>query len=287
MAVELVSSARCFNGFQKVFKHFSSELKCSMNFSIYLPSVSGDEKLNALFYLSGLTCSEQNFIQKSGFQRYASEHRLIVVGPDTSPRGCNLPGDTANWDFGEGAGCYLDALKEPWSKHYRMYSYVTKELPKLVKENFPVTGTFGIFGHSMGGGLGAIVLGLRNPEIFQSISAFAPICNPIKSKWGTEVAFKNYLGEENKEIWSQYDAVEVMKAYNGPSRDILVDQGTDDEFLTTLLMPENLQAAASEKKGLINLKVSMQEGFNHSYFFVSTFIGDHFVHHAKILSASK
>jgi len=184
MAVELVSSTKCFNGLQKVYKHFSTELNCSMNFSFYQPTVAGDEKLNALVYCSGLTCTEQNFIQKSGFQRYASEHRLIVIGPDTSPRGCNLPGDKDKWDFGEGAGCYLDALKEPWSKHYRMNSYVTKELPKLIKDNFAVTGTFGIFGHSMGGGFGAIVLGLKKPRYFQIDFRFCSDLQPNKNRMG-------------------------------------------------------------------------------------------------------
>jgi len=285
MAVELVSSVKCFNGFQKVFKHVSAELSCAMNFSIYLPNVSGDEKLNTLFYLSGLTCTEQNFIQKSGVQRFASEHRLIIVGPDTSPRGCNLPGETDSWDFGESAGCYLDALKEPWSKNYRMYSYVSKELPKLIKENFPTSGKFGIFGHSMGG-MGALVLGLRNPELFSSISAFAPICNPSKSSWGSEKAFKNYLGEENKATWGLYDPVEVTGAYKGPNREILVDQGSDDEFLANLLMSDNLKEAASKNPD-INLQLNMREGFNHSYYFVQTYIGDHVAHHAKLLNALK
>lgn len=283
MALELVSSVKCFNGFQKVFKHVSSELSCAMNFSVYLPNVSGDEKLNTLFYLSGLTCTEQNFIQKSGVQRFASEHRLIIVGPDTSPRGCNLPGETDNWDFGEGAGAYLDAVKEPWSKHYRMFSYVSKELPKLIKENFPTSGKMGIFGHSMGG-MGALVIGLRNPEIFSSISAFAPICNPIKSDWGSGKIFKNYLGDENKDSWSLYDPCEVAEAYKGPSREILVDQGTDDEFLTSHLMSGNFKEAAS-KNPAVNLQLNMREGFGHSYYFIGTFIGDHIAHHVKVLNA--
>jgi len=282
--LELVSKVKCFDGFQKVYKHASTELKCSMNFSLYEPiGASPDEKFNVLFYLSGLTCTEQNFIQKSGFQKHASKHKLIVVGPDTSPRGCKLPGETDRWDFGESAGCYLDALSEPWSKNYRMYSYVSRELPQVIRENFPVSGKFGIFGHSMGGH-GAMTIGLRNPDLFTTISAFAPICNPTQTEWGKEVSFKNYLGEENREKWNQYDSTEVMKTYDGPERSILIDQGDDDEFLNTHLLPDNLKAVA-EKNPKIRLNLRMQPGFNHSYFFVSTFIQDHIEHHAKLLNA--
>ncbi|CAL8072962.1 unnamed protein product [Orchesella dallaii] len=283
-SLELVSSIKCFNGFQKVYKHVSKELNCSMNFSLYEPvAANPNDKFHVLFYLSGLTCTEQNFIQKSSFQRFAGEQKLIVVGPDTSPRGCNLPGESDRWDFGASAGCYLDALVEPWSKHYRMYSYVTKELPALIKENFPTTGKFGIFGHSMGGH-GAMVCGLRNPELFLSISAFAPICNPTQTEWGKDVALKNYLGEENKDKWNIYDSTELMKTYDGPERNILVDQGDDDEFLKTHLLPENLKAAA-EANPKIQVNLRMQPGYNHSYFFISTFISDHIEHHAKILNA--
>jgi len=283
--LELVSSAKCFNGVQKVFKHLSSKLNCSMNFSLFEPHVtSPEDKFSVLFYLSGLTCSEQNFIQKSGFQKYASEHRLIVVGPDTSPRGCNIPGDKDNWDFGEGAGAYVDAVKEPWSKHYRMYSYVTKELPTLIKEHFPTTGKFGIFGHSMGGH-GALVCGLRNPDLFQSISAFSPITNPSITEWGKDKVFKNYLGNENKDLWADYDSCEVIKHYKGPAKDILVDQGDSDEFLLKILHPENLINAAAHNPDHVKLTLRMQPGYGHSYFFVQSFIPDHMAHHAKILNA--
>jgi len=289
MALELVSSAKCYNGFQKVFKHLSSELHCSMNFSVYEPfaatSEGGGERLPVLFYLSGLTCSEQNFIQKSGFQKYASEHKLIVVGPDTSPRGCDIPGDKEMWDFGEGAGAYVDAVKEPWSKHYRMYSYVTIELPKIINDNFSTSGKFGICGHSMGGH-GAIVCGLRRPDLFQSISAFAPIVNPIITIWARDKVFKNYLGDENEDkLWPLYDSCEIMKSYTGPARDILVDQGDSDEFLQQILHPENLIAAAAQSPHHVKLTLRMQPGYNHSYFFVQSFIPDHIAHHAKILNA--
>jgi len=281
-ALELVSKNKCFNGYQKVYRHFSKELNCSMKFSLYEPTTA-DKKFHVLFYLSGLTCSEENFIFKSGFQKYASEYELMVVGPDTSPRGLNLPGEKDSWEVGEGAGFYVDALLEPWSKHYRMYSYVTNELPKLIEEHFPTSGNFGICGHSMGGH-GAIVCGLRNPTLFKSISAFAPICNPTVSKWGRDTAFPVYFGEANKNEWPKYDSCEVIKAYNGPVREILVDQGSEDDFLDTHLMPTNLKTAADANTGHVKLNLRMQNGFNHSYYFIATFVPDHIKHHAQILN---
>jgi S-formylglutathione hydrolase len=284
MSLEVVSKVKCFHGFQFVYRHLSKELNCPMKFSLFVPIIdpSSHEKFHTLFYLSGLTCTEENFIQKSGFQKYASEHKLMVVGPDTSPRGIDIPGQSDSWEFGQSAGWYLDATEEPWKSNYRMYSYVTKELPELVQSSFPTTGTFGIFGHSMGGH-GAIVCGLRNPEIFKSISAFAPASNPSQSPWGKEKAFKNFLGEHNREKWNIYDSCELIKEYGGPTRNILVDQGAADDFLESNLLPQNLKAAAEQNPSKIQLNLRLQEGYNHSYFFVSTFIGDHFAHHAKIL----
>jgi len=204
----------------------------------------------------------------------------MVVGPDTSPRGLNIPGDKDAWDFGESAGWYVDALEDPW-KGYRMYSYVTKELPELIKKHFSTTGTFGILGHSMGGH-GAIVCGLRNPDIFKSISAFAPASNPTQTPWGQK-AFKNFLGEQNRAKWDVYDSCELVKSYGGSARDILVDQGSIDDFLDSNLKPNNLKDAADQNPEKITLNLRIQEGYNHSYFFVSTFIGDHIEHHAKLL----
>jgi len=282
--LEVVSSVRCFGGFQKVYRHFSQELKCSMKFSVYEPEgIQNGDKFNVLFYLSGLTCTEENFIIKSGFQKYADEFKFIVVGPDTSPRGLNLPGEKDLWNFGEGAGAYLDALQEPWSNHYRMYSYIIKELYTLVLSSFPTTGRLGIFGHSMGGH-GAITLGLRNPDLFKSISAFAPITNPTNTNWGKEIAFKKYLGDENQDKWGIYDSCVLAEKYTGPSREILVDQGLDDEFLNDVLMPENLRTAISKNPEHLKLNLRLHKGYNHSYFFVSTFIRDHFAHHAKVLN---
>ncbi|MFH4975834.1 hypothetical protein AB6A40_002543 [Gnathostoma spinigerum] len=190
MKLNKVSSSRCFNGIQYVFSHESNVLKCTMKFGIYIPDLNENEKVPVLYYLSGLTCTQANFIEKSGFQRIASQCKVIVVNGDTSPRGVNIDGDSDSWDFGKGAGFYVDATQSPWSTNYRMYSYITEELPALIGSNFPQCDEErqGIFGHSMGGH-GAMMIGLRNPEKFKSISAFAPICNPMKCPWGEKVRF--------------------------------------------------------------------------------------------------
>ncbi|GBP21424.1 S-formylglutathione hydrolase [Eumeta japonica] len=255
-----------------------------MNFSIYIPpQATGDVKLPAIFYLSGLTCTEQNFITKSGFQRYAAEHGIIVVGPDTSPRGVKITGDDESWDFGVSAGFYLDASKEPWSKNYRMGSYLNNELYNLVQQAFNNidANRIGIMGHSMGGH-GALVSTLRNPGLYKSVSAFAPICNPSACPWGVK-AFTGYLGED-KNKWVEWDATELVKSYNGPPLTLLIDQGAADTFYKDKqLLPENLVKAcrAAEVPVILHLR----DGYDHSYYYISTFIGEHFDFHAKILKA--
>ncbi|VDO46233.1 unnamed protein product [Haemonchus placei] len=216
-------------------------------------------------------------MEKSGFQRYASEHGMIVVHPDTSPRGVDLPGDSDSWDFGKGAGFYVDATEKPWSDHYRMYSYVTEELLDTVKKLLPIDpARLGIFGHSMGGH-GAISIGLKRHDIFKSISAFAPICHPINCPWGQK-AFKNYLGSDTK-TWEQYDSSLLLKSYNGSPRKILVDQGASDSFLSAgQLQPESLKSTDS-----VSVEVRTQPEYDHSYYFIATFIGDHFKFHADTL----
>ncbi|RVE45585.1 hypothetical protein evm_009782 [Chilo suppressalis] len=255
-----------------------------MNFSIYLPpQAEGDVKLPVIFFLSGLTCSEQNFITKSGFQRYAAEHGIIVVGPDTSPRGIKIQGDDDSWDFGVGAGFYLDATKEPWSTYYRMGSYVNKELYELILSAFPVVDPdrIGIMGHSMGGH-GALVSTLRNPGLYKTVSAFAPICNPSKCPWG-EKAFTGYLGD-NKSEWASWDATELVKKYNGPPLTLLLDQGAGDTFYTAKqLLPENLVEACRSVG--VPVILNLREDYDHSYYYISTFIGEHFDFHAKILKS--
>ncbi|KAI1241864.1 hypothetical protein IHE44_0005366 [Lamprotornis superbus] len=276
MALKQVSSNKCFEGFQKVFEHDSAELKCKMKFGIYLPPKAETGKCPVLYWLSGLTCTEQNFITKAAFQQAAAEHGLIVVAPDTSPRGCNIEGEDESWDFGTGAGFYVDATEDPWKTNYRMYSYIKDELPKLINANFPTDPErMSIFGHSMGGH-GALILALKNPGKYKSVSAFAPICNPIQCQWGKK-ALGGYLGPDASK-WEAYDATQLVKAYSGPHLDILIDQGKDDQFLSAgQLLPDNFIAACTERK--------IPVGYDHSYFFIASFINDHIKHHAKYLSA--
>lgn len=278
--ISRLSSSRCFGGYQRVYTHFSEVLKCKMNFSIYIPPQAEDTKVPVLYWLSGLTCTEQNFIQKAGAQRYAAEHGVIIVGPDTSPRGCNIEGEDDSWDLGTGAGFYINATEDKWKNHYRMYSYVTEELPDIIVKNFPVIQEKqSIFGHSMGGH-GALICALKNPGKYCSVSALAPISNPVEANWGKKI-FSAYLGE-NKELWKNWDATHLVKKYNGPPLTILIDQGTEDEFLhQKQLLPENFVQACSDNKMPVILR--MQEGYDHSYYFISSFIGEHIAHHMQFL----
>ncbi|ETN86814.1 S-formylglutathione hydrolase [Necator americanus] len=281
MAAEVVSSVRCFRGYQNVYKHHSDVLNCDMHFGAYIPDHKESEHLPGLFYLSGLTCTHANFMEKSGFQRFASGHGLIVIHPDTSPRGVDLPSDSDSWDFGKGAGFYVDATEEPWSKHYKMYSYIIKELPEVIKNLLPINlDKLGIFGHSMGGH-GAISIGLKNPDLFKSISAFAPICNPMNCPWGQK-AFKGYLGMffcHDTKSWEQYDSSLLLKTYDGPPRKVLIDQGASDSFLPAgQLLPESLKSTDK-----VTVELRMQPDYDHSYYFIATFIGDHFAHHSVAL----
>ncbi|CAD7696564.1 unnamed protein product [Ostreobium quekettii] len=232
-----------------------------------------------IFYLSGLTCTDENFINKAGAQRLASELGIALVAPDTSPRGLNVEGESDNWDFGLSAGFYLNAKVEKW-KNWRMYEYVVEELPALIQRSFPNLdlGNASIMGHSMGGH-GALTIALKNPGMFKSISAFAPICNPTQVPWGHK-AFGGYLGDDQSE-WAQYDATELLKTYSGVSIPILMDTGTDDPFLEKQLTPWVLEKVAQEKQ--YPLTSRMQTGYNHSYFFIATFMADHIQFHAKAL----
>ncbi|XP_022253420.1 S-formylglutathione hydrolase-like isoform X2 [Limulus polyphemus] len=275
-----VSSNRCFGGYQKVYSHESSELKCKMNFSVYLPPQAEEKKVPVLYWLSGLTCTEQNFIQKAGAQRYAAEAGVMIVCPDTSPRGVNIEGEDDSYDFGSGAGFYVDATEEKWKNHYKMYSYVTKELPEIINGNFPaLPHCQSIFGHSMGGH-GALICALKNPGKYCSVSAFSPICNPMECPWGQK-AFTGYLGKD-KETWKEYDATHLVKKYQGPPLTILIDQGKDDNFLKEgQLLPDNFVAACTENKMPVILR--MQETYDHSYYFIATFVEDHIKHHLEYL----
>ena len=275
--MEKVSSNRSFKGVHEVWSHDSVAASCKMTFSIYLPDNPEGQKQKTLIWLSGLTCTEENFRVKSGVQRFASEHNMIIVSPDTSPRGDDVP-DDPNYDFAQGAGFYLDAIEEPWSKNYNMYSYVVDELVEIIKDHFPVDANrLGISGHSMGGH-GALTIAIKNPDIFKSVSAFSPICNPTKIPWG-EKAFTKYLGKDEN-IWNDYDACSLIKS-RGFQSDILIDQGEEDEFLADQLKPESFVQACEEKNVEVSLR--MQPGFDHSYFFIATFIQDHIDWHSQRL----
>jgi len=282
---DALSCEKYFGGLQIVYKFHSKELGGPTTFGVFLPPKAlAKEECPVVYYLSGLTCTEANFIQKSGFQRYASELGLIVVNPDTSPRGAGVEGEEESYDLGTGAGFYVDATEEKWKTHYRMYSYVTKELPAILQSTHPEAdiSKAGIFGHSMGGH-GALTVYLKNSDKYKSCSAFAPIANPINCPWGKK-AFPAYLGDDQS-TWKEYDSCELIKSLSDDQmkslNPILVDQGSTDQFLTDQLLPENLTAAA-EARG-VELNLRMQGGYGHSYAFVSTFMEDHLKHHASLL----
>lgn len=277
--LEQISSQKCFGGWQQRFKHQSPVLHCEMNFSVYLPPQAAQNKsLPVVYWLSGLTCTDENFVQKAGAQRIAAELGLILAAPDTSPRGANVPGDPDGaWDFGLGAGFYLNATQAPWHQHYQMHDYVVHELPALIEAHFTDSTQRGIFGHSMGGH-GALVCALRNPGRYQSVSAFAPICNPVAVPWG-EKAFSNYLGED-RSTWQEWDA-SLLIANASERLPMLIDQGEQDSFLLNQLQPAALQAAAVAAQ--YPLVLNLQAGYDHSYYFIASLIESHLRHHAAAL----
>ena len=278
--LETVAANRCFGGWHRRLRHRSAALGCDMVFAIYLPPQAESGPVPVLYWLSGLTCSDENFMQKAGAQRLAAELGLALVAPDTSPRGTGVPGDPEGaWDFGLGAGFYLNATEEPWRRHYRMYDYVVDELPALVEANFPVSGRRGVSGHSMGGH-GALVCALKNPGRYRSLSAFAPIANPMECPWGQN-AFAGYLGED-RASWREWDACALI-AEAAERLPILVDQGEADGYLAEQLRPEALRAACAAAGHPLTLR--MQPGYDHSYYFIATFIDDHLRHHAAALLA--
>jgi S-formylglutathione hydrolase len=270
-----------FGGRTGFYSHRSEACDGEMRFAVYTPPQAADGPVPVLYYLAGLTSTEETFMIKGGAQRLAAEHGLMLVSPDTSPRDANVPGEDEDWDFGTGAGFYVDATEEPWSRHYRMYSYVTRELPKVVAEHFPARpDAAGVFGHSMGGH-GALVCALKNPGLFRSVSAFAPIAAPTRVPWG-EKAFSGYLGND-RETWRAYDAAELVRGHPfADGREILVDQGLSDQFLEEQLMPEALEEACAEAGQPLTL--NRREGYDHSYYFISTFMEDHIRHHAAALN---
>jgi len=276
-ALELVSATKCFDGQLQTYTHYSESCNCNMQFSIYLPPQAEKTKVPVLYWLSGLTCTDENFMQKAGAQQYAAKHGIAIVCPDTSPRGDDVPDEKEAWDFGKGAGFYVNATAQPWSKHYHMYDYVTKELPQIVEANFSVSDKKSIFGHSMGGH-GALIAVLKNPNVYKSVSAFAPICAPSQCPWG-EKALGNYLGQD-KAKWAEYDTNELVKSAE-EKLPILIDQGDKDQFLNEQLKPEILEKTCKELG--YPLTINMRKGYDHSYFFISSFVEGHLAHHAKYL----
>jgi S-formylglutathione hydrolase len=275
--LELISQSSCFGGTVSFYQHRSTACNGLMKFSVYQPPTT-QAKLPVLYFLSGLTCTPENFITKAGAQQFAAKHGLLLVMPDTSPRNTGIANEDLESDLGSGAGFYLDAIQAPWQQHYNMYSYVTQELPELIAANFAVSDRQGICGHSMGGH-GALICGLKNPHKYRSISAFSPIANPMTSPWGQK-AFKNYLGDDQS-LWKNYDATELVLLHqvNFP---ILIDQGSADQFLVDQLMPDRFATACRSANQALDLRI--QQGYDHSYYFIATFIADHLRYHAELLA---
>ena len=268
-----------FGGYLNRYEHMSEICQCKMTFSVYLPPQAESTKVPALYWLSGLTCTDDNARTKAGMQRYASEHGIALIFPDTSPRGEDVPDESDRYDLGQGAGFYVNAIQAPWQAHYQMYDYVTKELPELIESNLPILPNVkSISGHSMGGH-GALICALKDPTAYRSVSAFAPICNPVESAWG-KGCFTEYLGDDAS-TWQAYDATALILA-GAKMDEILIDQGTADEFYDEgQLRPENLQAACDVMNQPLTLR--MQAGYDHSYHFIASFIGEHIAYHAKKL----
>ena len=280
--LECISEHACFGGVQGFYRHDSAAIGLPMRFSVYQPPQAKHHPVPVLFYLAGLTCSEETFMVKAGAQRFAAQHGIMLVAPDTSPRDTGITSATDHWDFGEGAGFYLDATQAPWNRHFRMDSYVTQELRRLILDAFPARADrIGVFGHSMGGH-GALVLALRNPDIYRSVSAFAPVASPTRCPWGQK-AFTHYLGSDQAG-WRQYDASELMKTRTTPFPDgILIDQGLGDKFLQEQLLPHEFEAACATANQPLTLR--RHEAYDHSYYFIATFVEDHLAFHQRLLGA--
>ncbi|TXJ06476.1 MAG: S-formylglutathione hydrolase [Acinetobacter sp.] len=276
--MQRIAHNACFGGWQDVYQHQSTSLNCRMNFAVYIPPHQADEKLPVLYWLSGLTCNEQNFITKAAAQKYAAEHKVIIVAPDTSPRGEDVA-DDASYDLGRGAGFYVNATQAPWSAHYQMYDYIVDELPTLIEANFATNGKRSIFGHSMGGH-GALVIALRNPERYASVSAFSPIVAPSQVPWGQK-AFQAYLGD-NQQDWLAYDAVELIKTAQ-IKIPMLIEQGLADNFLAEQLKPHLLQQVCQQYNYPLTLNV--HDGYDHSYYFIASFMETHIGFHMLSLTA--
>lgn len=277
MSCEIISRIKVADGELTRYRHYSSSLKCEMVFALFTPPQAKTQDVPLLWWLSGLTCNDENFCQKAGAFNKAAELGLAIICPDTSPRGLDLQGEHDSYDFGSGAGFYLNATLLPWVEHYRMYDYVVSELPSIVAKLFAFNGKQSISGHSMGGH-GALTIALKNPKTFASVSAFAPITNPSQCPWGQK-AFNGYLGSDEN-LWKAYDTCELIKQ-GARVPDILIDQGESDNFLIEQLKPENLIAVCAQAGQPLTLR--QQPGYDHSYYFISTFIEEHLIYHANAL----
>lgn len=276
--IETLSEHRCFGGVQGFYRHRSVETGTPMQFSVFTPPQAEKGLVPVLYFLAGLTCTEETFPIKAGAQRMAAELGLMLVCPDTSPRDTGIEGASDDWEFGHGAGFYLDATQPPWSRHFRMYSYIVEELPGVVGMNFPAAAdSAGIFGHSMGGH-GALTIALQNPRMFRSVSAFAPICSPTVAPWGAK-AFPRFLGPDIA-AWKRYDACALVRNETLATT-LLIDQGLDDKFLEAQLRPELFEAACADAGQALNLR--RHAGYDHGYYFIQSFIEDHLRHHARAL----
>jgi S-formylglutathione hydrolase len=280
MTMELLSEHACFGGVQRFYRHASAEIGLPMKFSVHLPpQAHAGAKVPALLFLAGLTCTEETFMMKAGAQRLAAELGMALVAPDTSPRGASVPGESDSWDFGVGAGFYLDATQPPWATHWRMESWLMKELLPLLTAQLPIDGgRIGIFGHSMGGH-GALTLAQRHPGVFKTLSAFAPICAPTQCPWGHK-AFSGYLGGDTA-AWKEYDATELMSRQTAAPYPggILIDQGLADKFLADQLHPHRFEAACQQAGQPLTLR--RHAGYDHGYYFIASFIDDHLRFHAR------
>lgn len=278
MALTQISSQRVFGGYYQRWAFQSNALNSQTIIGVYLPpDVTPERPMPVLYWLSGLTCTDENMMQKAGIQRLANHYGWVIVAPDTSPRGEGIADSSDRYDLGQGAGFYVNATQEPWSAHYRMYDYISEELPAFVESHFPVTKERAISGHSMGG-LGALVIGLRNTERYSSISAFSPICNPMQCQWGKD-AFSCYLGDDRQQ-WEQYDPVDILKTVN-TCHPILIDQGLSDEFYPHQLHTQHLESIVQPKS--LPIDIRYHETYDHSYYFIATFLEDHLEFHTKHL----
>ena len=281
MTLQRIEGVKEFGGLLNRYTHDSRVLDCEMTFSVFLPPQAEKGNVPAIYWLSGLTCTDDNVRTKAGAQRYAAEHGVALIFPDTSPRGDDVADEPDRYDLGKGAGFYVNSIQAPWAKHYHMYDYIVEELPALLESNLPlVPGLKSVFGHSMGGH-GALICALKNPHAYQSVSAFSPICNPVNCGWG-KGCFAAYLGEDEN-AWKAYDATELVKA-GAKVPNIFIDQGLADEFYDERqLLPENFKEACDQTGQALTLR--MQDGYDHSYHFISTFIGEHIEYHAKALKS--